>query len=101
MVLGANPAKEKNNPQPWSRVKEAKQRPKPIQKSPTSSTYYEPRGSKYPIIRYLGFWVIVIIVQVRGKYMIVRYFDPSGKSPKSSIKYEGSGNHKYCKRFQP
>ena len=32
----------------------------------------------YPIIRYLGFWVIVIIVQVSGKYMIIRYLDPSG-----------------------
>ena len=34
-----------------------------------------PRGSKYPIIRCLGL-VIVIIVQVLGKYMIVRYLDP-------------------------
>ena len=24
----------------------------------------------------LGFWVIVIIVQVLGKYMIIRYLDP-------------------------
>ena len=24
----------------------------------------------------LGFWVIVIIVQVLGKYLIIRYFDP-------------------------
>ena len=29
-------------------------------------------------IRYLGFWVIVIIVQVLGKYMIIRYLDPQG-----------------------
>ena len=27
----------------------------------------------------LGFWVIVIIVQVLGKYMIFRYLDPLGK----------------------
>ena len=41
-------------------------------------TYCEavPRGSKYPIIRYLGFWVIVMIVQVLGKYMIIGYLDP-------------------------
>ena len=30
----------------------------------------------YPIIRYLEFWVIVIIVQVLGKYMIIMYLDP-------------------------
>ena len=35
-----------------------------------------PRGSKYPIISYLRFWVIVIIVQVLGKYMNIRYLDP-------------------------
>ena len=28
-----------------------------------------PKGSAYPIIRYLGFWVIVIAVQVLGKYI--------------------------------
>ena len=38
-----------------------------------------PRGSKYPIIRYLGFGVIGIIVQVLGKYMIIRYLDPQGQ----------------------
>ena len=26
----------------------------------------------------LGFWVIVIIEQVLGTYMIIRYMDPSG-----------------------
>ena len=26
----------------------------------------------------LGVWVIVIMVQVRGKYMISRYLDPQG-----------------------
>ena len=30
----------------------------------------------YPIIRYLEFGIIVIIVQVLGKYMIIRYLDP-------------------------
>ena len=49
-----------------------------------------PRGSKYVYIEglglrfrvqvpnnvVLGFWVIVIIVQVLGKYMIIRYLDP-------------------------
>ena len=30
----------------------------------------------YPIIRYLGFGVRVIIVQVLGNYMIIRYVDP-------------------------
>ena len=32
----------------------------------------------YPIIRYLGFGIIVLIVQVLGKYMIIRYLDPNG-----------------------
>ena len=32
----------------------------------------EPRGSMYS----LGFWVIVILVQVLGKYMIIGYLDP-------------------------
>ena len=35
-----------------------------------------PRGSMYQIIRVLGFWVIVIIVQVLGMSMIIRYLDP-------------------------
>ena len=26
----------------------------------------------------LGIWVIVIVVQVLGKYMIIKYLDPSG-----------------------
>ena len=30
----------------------------------------------YPITEYLGFGVIVIIVQVLGKYMIIGYLDP-------------------------
>ena len=30
----------------------------------------------YPIIKYLGFRLIVIIVQVWGKYMIIEYLDP-------------------------
>ena len=34
------------------------------------------RVPKYPIIGYLGFWVIVVIVQVLGKYTIIRYLDP-------------------------
>ena len=29
-----------------------------------------------PNNRVLGFWVIVIIVPVLGKYMIIRYLDP-------------------------
>ena len=32
----------------------------------------------YPIIGYLGFWGIVIIELVLGKYMIVKYLDPLG-----------------------
>ena len=36
----------------------------------------KPRGSKYPIIRYLGFWLRIIVVQVLGKYVIIRYLDP-------------------------
>ena len=33
-----------------------------------------PEGSMYPISGYLG--VIVIVVQVLGKYMIIGYLDP-------------------------
>ena len=36
----------------------------------------EPRGSMYPMIRYLGFGVLVNVVQVLGKYIITRYLDP-------------------------
>ena len=39
-------------------------------------SYDDPRGSKYPIIRYLGFGVIVNIIQSWGTYMIVRYLEP-------------------------
>ena len=35
-----------------------------------------------PIIRYVGLWVIVILVQVLGKYMIIRYLDPKPINPK-------------------
>ena len=35
-----------------------------------------PRGSMYAIIRYLGFGYLGIMVQVLGKYMIIRYLDP-------------------------
>ena len=34
-----------------------------------------PKGSMYPIIRYLRFWVIAIIVLVFGKSMIIWYLD--------------------------
>ena len=58
------------------------------QKNPTSG----PRGvsPKHPEVipktqrvqvpnnKVLGFWVIVTIVQVLGKYMIIRYLDSSG-----------------------
>ena len=30
----------------------------------------------YQIIRVLGFWEIVIMIQVSGKSMIIRYLDP-------------------------
>ena len=30
----------------------------------------------YPIVRYLGFGLRGIMVQVLGKYMIIRYLDP-------------------------
>ena len=33
-------------------------------------------GRRFPMIRYLAFWVIVTIVQVLGKYMIIRDLDP-------------------------
>ena len=36
-----------------------------------------PRGSMYLVI--LGIWVIGMIVQVSGKYMIIGYLDPSSK----------------------
>ena len=39
---------------------------------------------KGPCTQYLGtvfgFWVIGIIVQVWGKYMIIRYLDPEGNA---------------------
>ena len=43
-----------------------------------------PRGSMYSITQrvhvlnnqVLGIWVLLIIVQVLGKYMIIRYLDP-------------------------
>ena len=35
-------------------------------------------GSKYPMIRYLGSLVIVVIMQVLDKYMTIRYLDPWG-----------------------
>ena len=34
------------------------------------------QGVQVPNNWVLGFWVIVIIVQVLGKYMIIRYLDP-------------------------
>ena len=37
-----------------------------------------PRGSKYPIIRYLGFWALLIMVQVLGKYLIIEVLGPCG-----------------------
>ena len=40
---------------------------------------------RVPIIRYLGFWVRVIIVQVLGKYMIIWYLDPSGFGVRSNM----------------
>ena len=40
-----------------------------------------PRGSMYPINQLLGIWVIVIRVQVLGKYMINGYLDPYGVVP--------------------
>ena len=33
-------------------------------------------GSKYPRICYLGFWEIVIVIQVLGRYMMIGYLDP-------------------------
>ena len=32
----------------------------------------------YPIFRYLGVGVIVIVGQVLGRYVIIRYLDPFG-----------------------
>ena len=46
-----------------------------------SEGQYLPRGSKYPIKKVLGFWVIAIIVRVLCKYMIIRYLDPLGYKP--------------------
>ena len=44
-------------------------------KGPCIHTYISPRVH-VPNNLVLGFWVIVIIVQVLGKYMIIRYLDP-------------------------
>ena len=35
-----------------------------------------PRGSKYPIMLYMGFGVVVLIAQVLGKYVIIGHLDP-------------------------
>ena len=37
-----------------------------------------PQRVHVPNNQVLGFWVIVIVVQVLGKYMIIRYLDPKG-----------------------
>ena len=44
----------------------------------------------YPIVRYLGFWIIGIIVQVWGKCMIIRYLDPLGFRQKLRSLKKGS-----------
>ena len=36
----------------------------------------------------LGIWVILIIVQVLGKYMIIRYLDPYKKFCKNIVDYD-------------
>ena len=40
--------------------------------------YQKPRGSKYPIIRYLGFWVRVILVQAWGDVYDYQVLGPLG-----------------------
>ena len=46
--------------------------------------------------RYLGFWVIVITVQVLGKYMMIRYLDPQGLGIRDHglgvVGFRGSGS---------
>ena len=51
-------------------------RKQPLFGSLGPSQSYLAEGSKYPIIRYLGLRLIVIVVRVLGKYMIVRLLDP-------------------------
>ena len=43
---------------------------------PLQACIGRPRGSKYPITRYLGFGELVIMVEILGKYMIIGYLDP-------------------------
>ena len=40
---------------------------------------HQPRGVHVPNNLILWIWGMVIIVQVLGKYMIIRYLDPEGK----------------------
>ena len=47
--------------------------PRALRKRPLQELTY---GSMYPIIGYMGVRVIVIVVQVLGKYMIIEYLDP-------------------------
>ena len=47
-----------------------------VAKAPELAQLTKLRGSKYPIIRHLGFCVIEIIVQILGEYMIIRYLVP-------------------------
>ena len=44
--------------------------------SPKVHKWYLSQRVHVPNNWVLGFWVIVIVVQVLGKYMIIRYLDP-------------------------
>ena len=54
----------------------------------------EPKGSMYPMLGYLGFWVIAIIVQVLGKYMIISTWTPRVTFNATSNYVGGFGSRK-------
>ena len=65
--------------------------PQPHVLSPDSDDHYTPSPAlrvQVPNNSVLGFWGIVIVVEVLGKYMMTRYLDPWG-SP--STKSAGDG----------
>ena len=40
----------------------------------------------------LGFWVVMVIVQVLGQYMIIGYLDPQGSRLSTKVQAEVSTN---------
>ena len=51
-----------------------------------------PQRVHVPIIRYLAFGLIVIIVQVLGRYMIIEYLDPVSEAAETFVLDLGEGD---------